>query len=458
MDRREFIKRGSLAPTALLLPQLGCDSESEPDKNITPRNPDESIVIVGAGVAGLSASRTLRTLGITDVTILEARERVGGRVWTSQDWAGTPLDLGASWIHGISGNPIDALARNAGVRTITTDYENLIIFGRDGQLLSSAQEARLEQLAQEVVRAIGQSPPGDSLQGVVEALLAGRSEDEQAMINFLLSSFVELGFAADIGQLSALSVNYGEEFGGDDVLFPGGYMDVFADAIAGADVQMGTRVDRVTLGSGGVSVSTNRGVFQADRVVVTLPLGVLQRGGVVFDPPLPAAKLAAITKLGMGVLNKTYLRFEEAFWPAAPDGIGFIAPDKGEWVEWLNMRHYLDKPILVGFNAGSFGREIETWSDQAIVSSAMETLRTMYGSAVPEPNAFQITRWASDPLAYGSYSFLPPGADEDTIEELGRPVEDRIFFAGEATSVDYPSTVHGAFLTGDREARRIARL
>ncbi|MEK9164377.1 MAG: FAD-dependent oxidoreductase, partial [Chloroflexota bacterium] len=159
-----------------------------------------------------------------------------------------------------------------------------------------------------------------------------------------------------------------------------------------------------------------------------------------------------------GVLNKVYLRFAAAFWAEDDtDWIGYIPEKKGEWGEYLNIYHYTGQPILLCFNAGEYGLAIEKLSDGEIVAAAMKTLRQMYGDDIPEPEAWLITRWGSDPFAYGSYSHAAPGATEDDFAALAEPVGDRLFFAGEATS-EYSATVHGAYLSGVREAGRIAEL
>jgi monoamine oxidase len=165
--------------------------------------------------------------------------------------------------------------------------------------------------------------------------------------------------------------------------------------------------------------------------------------------------MTAINNLGMGLLNKVYLRFPQVFWDEQSDLLDYIAQNRGEWAEWLNIYKYTGKPILLGFNAATYARQIEPLSDEMMVAAAMKTLRTIHGPSIPEPEAWLITRWASDPLAGGSYSYLPPGASPDDYDDLAEPVADRLFFAGEATSREYAATVHGAYLSGLAAAERI---
>jgi monoamine oxidase len=189
-----------------------------------------------------------------------------------------------------------------------------------------------------------------------------------------------------------------------------------------------------------------------------LPQGVLKAGYVSFSPPLPEAKLAAIERMRMGILNKVYLRFPRIFWPEEADMLGYIPERKGEWAEWLNIAHYTGQPVLLAFNAADYGRALEDLPDDEIVAAAMATLRTMFGNDIPEPEAALITRWGADIYSHGSYSYMPLGATPDHYDDLAEPLGERVFFAGEATSSDFPATVHGAYLSGLRAAEEILGL
>jgi monoamine oxidase len=202
-------------------------------------------------------------------------------------------------------------------------------------------------------------------------------------------------------------------------------------------------------------VLTEELAFVADRVVVTLPLGVLQSNSVRFTPELPSEKRHALATLGMGVLNKCYLRFNEAFWPHDVDWLGHVSAHHGVWTEWVSFQRVAQMPILLGFNAADRGMEIEAWSDPQIVASAMETLRIMFGADIPQPSDYQITRWATDPFARGSYSYNALGSTPAMRDALAMPVQAKLFFAGEASHRVYFGTAHGAYLSGLRAAKRI---
>ena len=203
-------------------------------------------------------------------------------------------------------------------------------------------------------------------------------------------------------------------------------------------------------------MKTTKGPREADRVVVTLPLGVLKKGSVVFRPALPESKRLAIARLGMGLLDKLWLRFPRAFWGARDnDLIGFVGANRGAWAETVDFQHVLGKPVLLCFQAGSVARTAEALPDDRIVASAMEWIRAAFGSDAPDPVASQRTRWAADPFAFGSYSFFANGSTPRDVEALAASVGGRVFFAGEATSSNHPATVHGAFASGLRAAQEL---
>jgi len=410
-------------------------------------------------MAGLGAARTLADEGY-DVLILEARDRLGGRVWTSRQWPDLPVDLGASWIHGITDNPITALADAIQAPRVATSYDSSILYKANGQPLDTGGETQLDDLWKQIKKTLKQAQEAEtdqSIQAAIDANFKPHKLDNKTRVflDFLLNSAIEQEYGGDTSELSAYWYDNDEAFEGEDVLFPQGYGAIAESLAQGLPLELQQRVTAIRYGEQGVEVTTDRGVFQADRAIVTVPLGVLQQGSISFDPPLPSPKQQALQSLGMGVLNKCYLRFDQPFWPPEPDWIEYLAPTKGQWVEWLSLYPSTQKPLLLGFNAAQFGRELEARSDREIVAQALATLRQIYGSAVPDPLGYQITRWAQDPLAGGSYSFNGLGTQENTREQLAAPLGDRLFFAGEATSSEYFATVHGAYLSGLRAAAEV---
>ena len=450
MHRRAFCKL--LSMLLVSAGAIGC-------KDSAPKAGNKKVVVVGAGIAGLAAAKQLQSYGY-EVLVLEGRDRIGGRIWTSKQWPAMPLDLGATWIHGMENNPLTTLANEIAAPRLTTSYDNASILNRHGQVLNDTEELRLDQLEQrvfELLAAAQEESIDTSVRAALAPLFAEYENDEAALgiLNFVLSGRIEQEYAGSAGSLSVHWFDDADEFGQSDVLFSQGF-EVITDYLAtDLQIELSQQVLEIQSFPTGVTITTSTAVFSADHVIVTLPLGVLKQNNVRFVPELSLEKREAIAKLGMGVLNKCYLQFPYAFWPSDIDWLGYIAERHGEWTEWVSFERTANQPILLGFNAAERGREIENGSDIDIVRSAMDTLRVMFGDAIPEPLDYQLTRWASDPFALGSYSYNALGTTPDMRRALAEPVGKHVYFAGEATSQSYFGTAHGAYLSGLAASKRL---
>jgi monoamine oxidase len=361
--------------------------------------------------------------------------------------------MGASWIHGPDGNPITEIAEEYGIqRVVTGDYT---AYSAQGMQYSEADIEAIERLygafMARVASAQVDAPDFSSLGQLVERLLqdGDYTPNEVTQLRAFLMADIEEDYAADLGQLSAQYWDYDEGFEGDDVVFPEGYDQIPLALALELDIRLEHIVTAVEYDETGVVVRTEQGDFEAYYAIVTVPLGVLKRGAIVFDPPLPSAKQQAIERLHMGLLNKVYLRFPTAFWPQTVDGFGYLGP---RWVEWVNMQAVVGQPILMVFVAGSAALAYEAKSDSDIIAEVMGVLQTIFGQDIPQPSDYRITRWSQDPYTFGSYSSQGVASTPDDVEALAEPVQDVLFFAGEATSQDYTATVHGAFLSGQAAA------
>ncbi|QYI96169.1 FAD-dependent oxidoreductase [Curtobacterium flaccumfaciens pv. flaccumfaciens] len=425
---------------------------------------DADVVVVGAGIAGLAAARAL-ALGGQRVVVLEARDRIGGRTWTDSS-LGVPVDLGASWIHGVDGNPLWALASAFGIDNVEFTVGSFQFDGRpiawhdpSGAALSaedtSAFVADLHTVDAALDAVVAHAPPPSTYAAAVDTVLRSLrwQGDRAARVREYTAHRSEDLCGAPDTVLDAHGLDE-EHVPGDEVVFPGGYAQ-YARALAeGLDVRLSSVVRSVTQAGDSVTVALTDGTtVAAPQVVVTVPLGVLQAGDVVFDPPLSAPVTGALDRLGMGTYDKVFLRFPARFW-----GDSWVIRQQGsagvDWHSWYDMSRVTGAPVLAALVGGAGARRLETLPDAMVVDEGVAALRRMFGPSVPQPEAFRITRWAEDPFSRGSYSYLHVGASPDDHDLLGTP-SGRVQLAGEATWSDDPATVHGALLSGLRAAGRL---
>ena len=431
-------------------------SVSAPSAASTERNAD--VLVIGAGIAGLRAAEVLVANG-RRVIVLEARDRLGGRIYTDRSW-GVPVELGASWIHGVENNPIAALAAAKGIATRATDYES-VMYGADGKRLPDDALDEIESQVAELVEVGREGSPDtdEPLRAALDRAIGAADLDQSELLNVEMgiTASIEHEYATDAVNLSATNFDDGADEEGGDALLPGGYDKVVEAVANGLDVRFGHVVSSVDSSGDRAVVVTSEGNFEAGAVVVTVPLGVLKAGSIQFLPALSEPKSRAISKLGMGVLSKTCLRFKSQFWPDDAELIDIVPPAsrRGQWVESLSLTALVDVPALMMFNAGKFARAVETMTDAGVIASASSALTPAF-PGLPTPTGLLRSSWSVDPFSLGSYSFIGVGASLADRDALAAP-EGRRFFAGEACSRDHAGTVHGAYTSGEAAANAVLR-
>jgi polyamine oxidase len=412
------------------------------------------VIVIGAGVAGLAAARALHDAG-RHVVVLEGRERPGGRISTDRS-LGAPVDLGAAWIHGIRGNPITALARRAGLRTLLSPHEALRLWDADDTMLTLeaglATVRGFRDLLEEA-QALGARIEQDiSMADALARLSPERTHARRAL--FWCLRWLELMSGGECEQLSLQHWGDDEDLPGPDHVFPDGYDGIVQHLARGLDIRCEHEVVHVGWGKDEVVVDTSCGAFRAPRVVITLPLGVLKAGAVAFDPPLPERKRGAIERLGVGLVNKIALRYQTAFWPPETTHLHVMSGAR-DGISGFTSLVPQGAPVLIAYASGRFARDLEALDDEAALEPALAALERMFGEAVTPLQGAALSRWQRDPFSRGASSFVPVGASSEDYDVMAEPLGERLYFAGEATFRRHPSTVHGAYLSGLREADRL---
>jgi polyamine oxidase len=413
---------------------------------------NRSAVVIGAGISGLAAAQTLAAKG-WNVTVLEARTRLGGRIWTDRS-LGVAADMGAAWIHGSSrGHPITQLARRGGIKTLATDEESHVVFEKPAARVADWRfkaayrqwERTIEAASRKAGKAMG-----------LTARQAIDSTDPRALsdpfFRYLSAAWLEFDTAATLEELCPIAVEEDDVFDGEEEVFPGGYDQIVDLLGAGLSIQLGAVAQGVSVKESGVTVTTDKASFEAEVVVCTLPLGVLAEGAVQFDPPLPDEKLSAMRVIKPGAVNKLVCRFDRSFWPQEAQFLGLLGGERGRLNHWMNLEGILGEPILAGFLLGPFARDSELLTADELREETVKVLTGMFGAKARVPEKVAVSRWVADPYSRGSYSFAAPGGGMKDYEALAQPHAKRLFFAGEHTSGRYRGTVHGAYLSGVRAA------
>ena len=416
------------------------------------------VIIVGAGVAGLAAAREL-TAGGLNVLILEARNRIGGRILTHRDpFLPAPVELGAEFVHG----------------------KPPVLW----RLLDNGRFPVVDVEGQSWCRSSGSLVPCDGLEARTHGLLARMKSlagadltfqefldrvDGDAEAKAWAAAYVEGFNAAHKERISVRSLVEDEEAaarigGGRAYRVLSGYDGVPREIFrsidpARCDLRLNAAVKTFRWSRGAVEAEARGGPFRAARAIVTVPLGVLQAGDIRFEPP-PQTALEAARRLAMGQAARITLRFRERFWErlGGLEDLGFLLSGDPWFPTWWTALS-LRAPLLTGWAAGPAGERYSGCDEGFVLEKALDALSGLL--EIPRPGldsrleAWHYHDWHADPFARGAYSWVPAGC-LDARAALAENVEQTLWFAGEAVNLEgYGGTVHGAIGAGIRAARQV---
>jgi monoamine oxidase len=405
-------------------------TDSEPD-----------VVVIGAGAAGIAATRTLIAARVNAV-LIEARARIGGRAHTDTSASPYPVDLGAGWLHSADRNPLVKIAEDHGfvIDRTTPPWQKTMQdpgFSLEDQRAFRATQARfyerLEKAAQEPLDrpASDLLEPGDRWNALLDA--------QSTYVNGV--------------ELAHLSVKDFDNYHATDVNFrvERGYGALIAHLGRDLPMRLASPVSRIDHSGKRIRIEAADGVLSARCVIVAVPTNIIARESLRFDPPLPD-KVEAAARLPLGHDNKLFLSLDDAEEFQADSRI-YGARDRVETANY-HVRPF-GRPMIEAYFGGALARDLEREGLAGFGAFAIDQLVANLGSDFSKRiKPIIVSGWSRDPFASGSYSHALPGY-WDRRAPLRAPVDDRLFFAGEAVSSHDFSTVHGAWETGVEAAHAV---
>ena len=431
---------------------------------------DADVIVIGGGAAGLAAARSLGRRSLR-VILLEARTRVGGRVWERPTArAVTPAELGAEFIHGEAHETM-ALLREVGTAAVDTGGEDW----------TRAESGALRRDRRDFVSAAGLFEGARSLsqdESVEQFLRRFQGNESLRETAASARAFVE-GFEAADPAIASVRAIAREWLSGADTTSArplGGYRPIFeylhgTCTAAGVTFCLATVVRRISWRRGNVAVDATEAsgeprTFRAKAAIVTLPAGVLRHSGdqnsVRFEPELSAAKRDALRGIEMGHVVRVVLAFRSAFWERVENGryrngAFFRCPGQPFPAYWTQLP--VRGELVVAWAGGPNATAMSDCSEPDLVERALDGFGTLFDELELARNEFDAGfshDWSTDPFARGAYSYVAVGGD-DARAALAAPSDATLFFAGEATSTDgQGGTVNGALETGERAAAEAA--
>ncbi len=462
-DRRSFLKKMLLSlPAGYALPAFltSCDTQDKLFENITYTG---KVIIVGAGAAGLHAAYILHQNGV-DVQVLEATNLVGGRIRKLEQFTGYPLELGADHVKGIRSVFYDS------VRISNFEYyenKGKTLYGFGGNQVNEA-EALTNSAYQSVQNALAKLEGYFGVDLPVSEYLEtlGLTDDALTLLNSIVAN--EFGTDLDFLSIHGYQEAIAKRTSGNEkiILRLRSFADVLEVQYAPirALIRQSTPIKSIDYSGGLVTLTDGANqTYEADKVIVTVPLSILKEGSIAFNPALPEEKLLAMESLGMDAGARIFMRFSQNFWGDDTGVIyaGGIIPEYRA-PGWGKRSQFDDdliifNNVLVGVANGSSGDLLSERGDDAVTIALRDLDELFNGQATEFLTESYLMDWKNEPYIKGAYSY-PKVGSEGARERLGAAIDDKIYFAGEATHTQgHFGTIHGAIETGYRAAYEVLK-
>lgn len=411
---------------------------------------ESDVIIIGAGASGLSAAKELTRLGLS-YTVVEGSHRIGGRAYSEEIVPGVWFDLGCSYLHQGETNPFVAIADELGValgkdKGDIFDERNIGLYKNGVPLNSAEREAYSAYLAECFAAVTAAADRGEDV-AIVDLV-----DIENEFATILMHNWAD-SCARDIDEIS--SVDFANFAEGSDIPVLNGYGNLVAAWGSDVLVSLNTKVERIDWRGADVCVETSRGTLRGRTALCTVSTGILAAGEIQFVPRLPDWKMEAVLGLPTGTENKICLHFDQDVF--GPDGRGFHRTWNDDGTASGFEASVMGHNTAVAFSGGRFAVWLEKQGQQAGHDYAVDQVAEALGNDIRKHVTRSIvTAWTTEPWTRGSYSCALPGQAHQRTE-LARALDERLFFAGEATTVSDAACCHGAYRSGIRAAQEISQ-
>ncbi|KAK9684702.1 hypothetical protein RND81_10G226600 [Saponaria officinalis] len=453
---------------------------------LSPSSSSPSVIIVGAGMSGISAAKTLHDVGIRDFVILEATNRIGGRI-KKTDFAGYTVEMGANWLHGEGGlmkNPLYEMSKKIHLKKYFSDFSNVSLntYKQEGGKYSPKEvdaaftKVEKTETIGEKVSTMLKADKNKNDDMSILSLERLYQTDPKTKLEKMVDFFTFDGEQAEAPRVTSVkhvipmaeSHDYGENsyFVADDRGFES-LVHLLAKQFLSYDskgfvndprVKFNQVVREIKQSKSGVRVRTEDGKqYDAKTVILSPSLGVLQSDLISFVPTLPMWKKRAISEFSIGIYTKIFLKFPTKFWPAG-NGTEFflyVHERRGYYAIWQHLENeYPGSNIMFVTVADDESIRVEQQSDEKTKAEAMEVLRKMFGNHIPEATHIMVPKWKSDRFYQGCFTNWPVGYPQDRHDQLRAPFG-RIYFTGEHTHPRLFGYADGAFFAGGDTAKQV---
>jgi monoamine oxidase len=393
------------------------------------------VVIVGAGMAGITAYKELNKSN-NNILIIEARNRLGGRAYTDSSILGSNFDYGCSWIHASDVNPLFDMVKNEKLNLVPDDKgEDIFIKG----IKQSPQEY---ETFCEYYKNINESIMTNSNDIAVSEFL----RRDPNPLEYLAANCIGISSGLDLEQVSTEAYRQETNTGKHHFVKEGlgSFVNLFAKNIP---INFNTEVYEINWENNVINIRTNNGDIRAKKIIITTSIGVLKNHKIRFVPELPIIKQEALASFSMALLNKIAIKFKPETFASFSENHCALGLNNNHH-PFLSVFNMFNNGLVVNFVSGSNAHLLEQEGEKASIDYALSNLKEIFGSDIAKNYITGLsTSWGKDQYSFGSYSAPLPGLNK-MRKELSSPIEERIFFAGEAYNDLWCTQLSGAYLSG----------